>query len=113
MNIFVGNLAYEVTEGDLEQAFSAFGEIASINIIKDKFTGQPRGFGFVEMSNQAEAEAAIAALNGQDMKGRTINVNIARPRAEGGHRGGGRPGGFGGRGGRGGRHGGGGGRRSW
>lgn len=113
LNIFVGNLARNVTEEDLHQAFGAFGQIASVSIIKDKFSGEPRGFGFVEMPTQSEAEAAITGLNGQELKGRNLNVNEARPRVEGGHRGGGRPGGGygGGHGRRGG--GGGGGHRSW
>ncbi len=104
MNIYVGNLSRDVSEAELREAFQAFGEIQSCNIIKDKFTGESRGFGFVEMPNKAEAEKAIAALNGKDMKGRTISVNEARPRTD-------RPrgGGFGGRGG--GRGGFGGGRR--
>lgn len=108
MNIYVGNLSFEVTDEDLQQAFSAFGQIASVSVVKDKFTGQSRGFGFVEMPNSAEAQAAIAGLNGKEIKGRALNVNEARPRTEGGRGGGGgdRP-----RGGGGGRRGGGGGRR--
>lgn len=102
MNIYVGNLSFEVTEEDLQQAFSAFGQVASASLIKDKFTGQSRGFGFVEMPNSTEAQAAIAGLNGKELKGRALNVNEARPRTEGGGRGGG---------GGGGRRGGGGGRR--
>jgi RNA recognition motif-containing protein len=97
MNIYVGNLSHDVTEDDLRQAFEAFGEVSSVNIIKDRFTGESRGFGFVEMSTKSEAEAAITGLNGQDIKGRAVNVNEARPRPQG--RG---PGGGGGRGGRGG-----------
>lgn len=102
MNIYVGNLSFEVGEDDLQQAFSAFGQVATVNIIKDKFSGESRGFGFVDMPAKAEAEAAISGLNGTDIKGRTVTVNEARPRTEG--RGGG-----GGGGGRGGRRGGGGG----
>jgi cold-inducible RNA-binding protein len=102
VNIYVGNLSFEVTEEDLQQAFSAFGQVASASLIKDKFTGQSRGFGFVEMPNSTEAQAAIAGLNGKDLKGRALNVNEARPRTEGGGHGGG---------GGGGRRGGGGGRR--
>lgn len=82
-----------MSEAELREAFQAFGEIQSCNIIKDKFTGESRGFGFVEMPNKAEAEKAISALNGKDMKGRTINVNEARPRTDrprGGGFGGGR-----------------------
>jgi len=95
MNIYVGNLSGDVTEDDLRQAFEAFGEVSSINIIKDRFTGESRGFGFVEMPAKTEAEAAIAGLNGKDLKGRDINVNEARPRTEGRRpRGGGGRGGF-------------------
>ncbi|MFQ5964240.1 MAG: RNA recognition motif domain-containing protein [Candidatus Scalinduaceae bacterium] len=92
MNIYVGNLSRNVTEDDLREAFEAFGQVTSATIIKDKFTGEPRGFGFVEMQAKAEAQAAIDGMNGKDLKGRTLNVNEARPRTEG-HRGGGRPGG--------------------
>lgn len=97
VNIYVGNLSRDVTEEDLQEAFGAFGQVASVNIIKDKFSGESRGFGFVEMPEQAEAQAAIADLNGKDLKGRTLNVNEARPRTEGrrdrGDRGGGGRGG--------------------
>jgi RNA recognition motif-containing protein len=110
MNIYVGNLPFEANETDLQGAFSAYGQVASATIIKDKFSGESRGFGFVEMPAKAEAEAAIAALNGTDIKGRTITANEARPRPEGGRGGGGRKGGGGRRGGGGG---GGGGRRSY
>jgi len=104
----VGNLSRDVTEDDLRQAFESFGEVNSINIIKDKFSGESRGFGFVEMPTKTEAEAAITGMNGQDLKGRALNVNEARPRAQGRRPGGG----GGGRGGFGrGRGGGGGGRR--
>jgi RNA recognition motif-containing protein len=82
MNIYVGNLSYEVTEDDLRQAFEAHGEVATANVITDKFTGRSRGFGFVEMPKEDEAKAAIEALNGMDLKGRTLNVNEARPRAD-------------------------------
>ncbi len=92
MNIYVGNLSFEVTEEDLRQAFEAFGQVTSANIIKDKYSGQSRGFGFVEMSTKAEAQSAITSLNGKELKGRTLNVNEARPRSEG-RRGGGRRGG--------------------
>jgi RNA recognition motif-containing protein len=92
MNIYVGNLSREVTEEDLRQAFEAFGQVSSVNIIKDKFSGESRGFGFVEMPAKAEAQSAINGLNGKELKGRTLNVNEARPRAEG-RRGGGRGGG--------------------
>jgi len=90
MNIYVGNLAHDVTQDDLHQAFAGHGEVASANIISDKFTGQSRGFGFVEMPKEEEARAAIAALNGTDLKGRTLNVNEARPRTDKPRRGGGR-----------------------
>ena len=121
MKIYVGNLATEVTEEELREAFEASGQVEEVNIVKDRYSGQSRGFGFVEMPNKAEAQAAIAALNGEELKGRTLNVNEARPRPGGGGGGGGgrRPGGGygGGGGGGGGRRpggGGGGGRqRSW
>ena len=90
MNIFVGNLSRDVTEEDLREAFSAFGQISKVTILKDKFSGESRGFGFVEMANKAEGDAAIRALNGKDMKGRAMNVNEARPRPAGGGGGGGR-----------------------
>lgn len=106
MNIYVGNLSFNATEEELKSAFSAFGTVSSASIIKDKFSGESRGFGFVEMPNQAEAQAAIDRLNGQDLGGRAMNVNEAKPRTEGGPRGGGRSGG--GRGGFGGGRGGGG-----
>jgi len=92
MNIYVGNLSRNVSEDDLRQAFEAFGQVESVNIIKDKYTGESRGFGFVEMPNRSEAQAAINALNGKDFKGRTLNVNEARPRSQD-RRGGGRKGG--------------------
>jgi len=92
MNIYVGNLSHDVTEDELREAFEAFGEVASANIITDRFSGQSRGFGFVEMPNKEQAEAAIAGLGGKDFKGRTLNVNEARPRT-GRRRGGGRSGG--------------------
>jgi len=92
MNIYVGNLSHEVTEEDLRQAFETFGEVTSAKIIMDKFSGVSRGFGFVEMSTKAEAEAAITGLNGTELKGQTLTVNEARPRSES-RRGGGRQGG--------------------
>ena len=82
MNIYVGNLSHDATEDDVRQAFEAFGEVASVNIIKDKFSGESRGFGFVEMPAKAEAEAAITGMNGQDLKGRALSVNEARPRED-------------------------------
>lgn len=92
MNIYVGNLSRDVSEDDLRNAFGAFGDVATANVIKDKFSGESKGFGFVEMPNKAEAQSAIQSLNGKDMKGRSVTVNEARPRTEG-PRGGGRPGG--------------------
>ena len=92
MNIYVGNLSRDVTEEDLRQAFEAFGQVATATMIKDKFSGEPRGFGFVEMPSKAEAQAAIDGLNGKDLKGQSLNVNEARPRSED-RRGGGRHGG--------------------
>lgn len=106
MNIYVGNLPREATEDDLRKAFEAFGQVTSAKIITDKFTGDSRGFGFVEMSNSTEAQAALTGLDGKDLKGRTLRVNEARPRTEGGRGGGG--GGFGRGGGGGGGFGGGG-----
>src|SRR5688500_19444923 len=109
-NVFVGNLSYSITESELEQAFSSYGAVERVSVVRDRDTGQPRGFAFVEMTDANEAANAINALNGREMNGRAINVNEARPREErggggGGNRGGG--GGFGG--GRGGNRGGGGG----
>ena len=92
MNIFVGNMARDVTEDDLREAFEAFGEVTSVSVIKDRMSGDSKGFGFVEMVVKAEARAAISALDLKQIKGRSITVNEARPRA-GGHRGGGRRGG--------------------
>jgi RNA recognition motif-containing protein len=79
MKIFIGNLSYNVTEGDLRQAFKAFGQVTSTSVVKDQEGDRSKGFGFVEMPEQAEAPSAIAALNGQAFKGRTITVNEARP----------------------------------
>ena len=92
MNIYVGNLSYEVTEEDLKEAFEVFGEVETAKVIKDNYSGRSKGFGFVEMSDKAKAESAIEGLNGKELKGRTLNVNEARPRSEG-RRGGGRQGG--------------------
>jgi cold-inducible RNA-binding protein len=121
MNIYVGNLSRDVTEDDLRNTFEAFGQVTSANVIKDKFSGESKGFGFVEMPTKSEGQAAIETMNGKELKGRNLTVNEARPRTEGGRGGGGggrpgggfgRPGGGGGRpGGGGGRPGGGGGRR--
>jgi len=105
MNIYVGNISRTANEQDLKDAFTAFGEVTSASIIKDKFSGESRGFGFVEMPTKEEAEKAIADLNGKDLKGRPLTVNEARPRTDGPRTGGGGRGGFGG-----GRSGGGGGR---
>ena len=82
MNIYVGNLSYEATEEDLQQAFEAFGQVESVNIIKDKYSGRSKGFGFVEMPAKDEAQSAINELNDTDLKGRTLKVNEARPRTE-------------------------------
>jgi RNA recognition motif-containing protein len=95
MNIYVGNLSFKTTDDDLRTAFQAHGEVSSANIIRDKFSGDSRGFGFVEMPTDDEAQAAIAALNESDMGGRALNVNQARPRNDSGG-GGGRGGGGGG-----------------
>ncbi|WP_298009980.1 MULTISPECIES: RNA-binding protein [Anaerolinea] len=82
MNIYVGNLPFSASEDDLRTAFAAYGTVTSAAVIKDQFSGQSRGFGFVEMPNQAEAEAAIQGLNGKELKGRALRVNEARPREE-------------------------------
>ncbi len=100
MNIYVGNLPYGVTDDELRDAFGSYGEVVSINVIKDKFSGESRGFGFVEMSSDEEAQSAIDGLNGSEFGGRNLKVNQARPRedrSDRSNRGGG----------------GGGGRRSW
>jgi cold-inducible RNA-binding protein len=90
--LYVGNLSYEVTDGDLSKMFEAHGTVESAQVIMDRDAGRSKGFGFVEMKTDQEAQAAIAALNGQDVGGRSLTVNEARPRAEGGR---GRPGGRG------------------
>ncbi len=95
MNIYVGNLSYEVTEEDLKDAFSGFGEVVSVKVITDQYSGKSKGFGFVEMPDKAEAEAAIKSLDNSELKGRKIKANEANPR-RGGNRGG-RGGGRGGR----------------
>jgi RNA recognition motif-containing protein len=82
MNIYVGNLPNTVNENDLREVFQAFGEVATTSVIKDKFSGESRGFGFVEMPNGGEAEKAISMLNGKDLKGRTAKVNEAKPRTD-------------------------------
>ena len=109
MNIYVGNLSYEATQDDLRQAFEAHGEVSSVSIIMDKMTGRSRGFGFVEMPDQGAGQAAVTALNLQEVRGRAMTVNEAKPKTDsrsGGGGGGGR-GGYGGGGGGGGRG------RSW
>jgi RNA recognition motif-containing protein len=80
MNIYVGNLAYSVTEDELRAAFSAYGDVTSASLIMDKFSGQSKGFGFVEMANNADADTAIKSLNGTSLKDRNITVNQAKPR---------------------------------
>lgn len=101
MNLYVGNLSYRITEDELRDAFSEFGEVSSCSIVKDRATGASKGFGFLEMPDSGEAEEAIRSLNGKDLQGRKLNVNEARPREGGGGGGGGRPrgGGYGGGGG--------------
>jgi RNA recognition motif-containing protein len=121
MNIYVGNLSHQTAESELRQMFEQFGEVTKVSIITDKFTGQPKGFGFVEMATTEAGQAAITGLNGQEVGGRNLNVSEARPRTDrpggGSGGGGGRRGGFGGGGGGGrsggGRSGGGGYNRSW
>jgi RNA recognition motif-containing protein len=101
MNIYVGNLSYEVTEQELKEAFEAFGEVETVRVLKDNYSGRSKGFGFVEMSNNADAQSAINDLNDKELKGRPLKVNKARPRTEnrggrggyGGGRRGGRQGG--------------------
>lgn len=120
-NIFVGNLSYQTTESELEALFGAYGAVERVTVVRDRDTGQPRGFAFVEMTNSNEAANAMQAMNGREMNGRTLNVNEARPREQrtggggfgggGGGRGGNRGGGGGFGGGGGNRGGGGGGRR--
>jgi len=82
MNIYVGNLSYNLTEDELRDIFAAHGDVITASIVRDKFSGQSRGFGFVEMENQNEAEEAIKQLNGTDLQGRTLTVNQARPKTE-------------------------------
>ena len=95
MNIYVGNLSFDVSEEILQKTFEAFGQVSAASIVKDKYSGQSRGFGFVEMPDQNEARNAITNLNGKDLNGRQLNVNEARPRTD--RKGSGRPGGGGGR----------------
>jgi RNA recognition motif-containing protein len=104
--LFVGNLSFNTTENDLNDAFAAFGTVTETNLMMDRMTNRPRGFGFVTMSSADEAEKAIAGLHGKDLGGRALTVNVAKPREDrptGGGGGGGRRGGFGGGGGGGGR----------
>jgi RNA recognition motif-containing protein len=101
MNIYVGNMSFDTTEDQLREAFGGFGQVTSVNIISDRDSGRPKGFGFVEMASKDEAMAAISGLNGRELNGRTLNVNEARPREDrggsggGGNRGGNRGGGGG------------------
>ena len=90
MKIYVGNMSYDTSEDDLRKAFEAHGQVDSVAIISDKYSGQSKGFGFVEMSNDTEAKAAMESLNDSDLQGRTLKVNEARPRNDnrGGNRGG-------------------------
>jgi RNA recognition motif-containing protein len=89
LNIYAGNLAPETTDDDLRQAFEAFGQVSTASVVKDKFSGESRGFGFVEMPSKTEAQSAIEQMNGADLKGRSIVVNEARPKADRGKGGGG------------------------
>mgnify|MGYP001017751791 FL=1 len=89
MNIYVGNLPYSATDADLRQAFAQYGEVSKVQLISDKFTGESKGFGFVEMDNNSQADAAIKGLNGTAFKGRNITVNQARPKSDRPSRGGG------------------------
>jgi len=91
MKIYVGNLSFDITEEELRQEFEAFGEVTSVDIITDKYSGRPRGFGFVEMTSVSEGQAAITGLNGKTLKERALTVNAARPRSD--NRGGGFDGG--------------------
>ncbi len=89
MNIYVGNLSFDAAEDDLRKAFEGFGEVSSVSIITDKYTGKSRGFGFVEMPTKEEGDAAVSGLHGQEMQGRNLTVSEARPRADRGGGGGG------------------------
>ncbi|MBE0659142.1 MAG: RNA-binding protein [Bryobacteraceae bacterium] len=84
VNIFVGNLSFQTTQDELQAAFAAYGTVERVSIVTDRDSGQPRGFGFVEMSERSAAESAISQLNGKDMNGRALNVNEARPKTQGG-----------------------------
>ena len=94
MNIYVGNLSFDTTEPELQSAFATYGTVSTARIATDRDTGRARGFGFVEMANDADAKAAIAALNGSDLQGRTLTVNEARPREERSRGGAGNRGGY-------------------
>jgi RNA recognition motif-containing protein len=96
MRIYVGNLSYDMNEDELRKEFSAFGEVSAVSVVTDRYSGRSKGFAFVEMNNKTEADAAIAALNGKAVKDRTLVVNEARPRTEGGGGGSGGGGGGGG-----------------
>lgn len=82
MNIYIGNLSFDLTEGELRQAFEDFGEVGDVKIITDRYTGRSKGFGFVEMPNDEEARTAISSMDGKELRGRAVKVNEARPRAE-------------------------------
>ena len=84
MRIYVGNLSFDTTESDLQTTFQAYGTVGSANLVTDRESGRSRGFGFVEMDNNSEAEAAIQGMNGKDLQGRSLTVNEARPRESGG-----------------------------
>jgi RNA recognition motif-containing protein len=86
MNLYIGNLNWQTTEADLQAAFEEFGQVSSVTIIKDKYTGQSRGFGFVEMPDDSEGQAAIDGLNGKELDGRTLRIDLARPRDDSGDR---------------------------
>ena len=96
MNIYVGNLSFDVTEGDLKELFASFGEVTEVRLIMDKFSGKSKGFGFIEMPSKEEAEKAMEGLNGKDVKGRAMTANEAKPKAGRGGGGKGGRGGFGG-----------------
>ncbi len=93
MNIYIGNISYKVSEEELQHEFESFGQVESSKIITDQYSGRSKGFGFVEMPNEAEAESAIEKLNGRELKGRKIKVNKARPRSQDRQYGGNRMGG--------------------
>ena len=97
MNLYVGNLLFDVSESDLRTAFEEFGEVTEVRLIMDKFSGKSKGFGFIEMPTKEEAEKAIEEMNGKEFMGRDIKVNVAKPKTDRGGRGGGGGGGGGGR----------------